>query len=421
MQTVGTNVWKRRSQLQMRQYDNHPPIKEYLKMQSRRVKWIRMVFFAVATAILLYLVSCTGSRFTPWQSSDPSFQSPISQETEEDLSLDWFTSSTLSGTDPVSSAEAKVFVNDVYQKLDANIFNPTFKKELREQNLKELIAEVDTKSSWSRAELTQLTNQYLEKLAISHVRVFDPVEGEQLFRLFTQESPSTIETNIVSAQVSNQVGILRVKSFVTPQITRHAVEQAKAELSQAKAILIDLRGNGGGVQSAISYLIEDIIGPDKVFAIERTRDGIGMQEPYIFRGYFDDSVKNIGLAEIKLTQEKNFIEYRTRFEARTDPRPHFVLVDHQCGSACEVFAAAVQDHGSAQILGVRTSGSVLGGGVFKLRWQGFIILAPIAYTVSPEDNAIEGKGVQPDIEIATCDNSGDRCFEQAVEIVHNYM
>ena len=345
----------------------------------------------------------------------------MSQDIEKDVSLDWFTSSTLSDTDPVSSSEAKLFVNDVYQKLDANIFDPTFKKNLREQTLKELIAEVDAKSSWSRAGLTQLTNQYLEKLAISHVRVFDPVEGEQLFRLFTQESPSTPETEVVSAQISHQVGILQVKSFVTPQITRRVVEQAKAGLSQAKAILIDLRGNGGGVQSAISYLIEGIIGPDKVFAVERTRDGIGIQEPYIFRGYFDDSVKNIGLAEIKLTQEKNFIEYRTRFEAKRDPRPYFILVDHQCGSACEVFAAAAQDHGSAQILGVRTSGSVLGGGVFKLRWQGFIILAPIAYTVSPGGNAIEGKGVQPDIEMTECENSGDRCFEEAVEIVRNRM
>ena len=79
---------------------------------------------------------------------------------------------------------------------------------------------------------------------------------------------------VVSAQISNQVGILQVKSFVAAQITRRAVEQAKAELSQAKAILIDLRGNGGGVQSDISYLIEDIIGPDKVFAVERTRDEI---------------------------------------------------------------------------------------------------------------------------------------------------
>lgn len=390
-------------------------------MRSKPIQWIRIVFLAVTTAMLLNIVSCTGGRLTSSQPSDPSLQSPISQEAEEDVSLDWFTSSTLSETDTVSVVEARLFVNDVYQKLDAHIFDPTFKKELREQSLKELIAEVDTKSSWSRAELTQLTNQSLEKIAISHVRVFDPVEGEQLFRLFTEESPSTPETDIVSAQVIDQVGILRVKSFVTPQISRRAVEQAKAKLSQAKAILIDLRGNGGGVQSAISYLIEDIIGSDQVFAVERTRDGIGMQEPYIFRGYFDDDVRNIGLAEIKLTQEKNFIEYRTRFEAKTDPRPHFILVDQDCGSACEVFAAAVQDHGTAQILGARTSGSVLGAGVFKLRWQGFIILAPIAHTVSPKGNTIEGIGVQPDIEIAACQNSGDRCLEEAVEIVRNDM
>ncbi|WP_197036133.1 S41 family peptidase [Fischerella sp. PCC 9605] len=375
--------------------------------------------FAVMTTVLLNLVVCIGGKLTSSQASTPSsLQSPTSQKAEQEVSLAWFTSSKLRGTDIISSESAKLFVNNVYQTLDDKIFAPTFKKELREQNLKALIAEVDTNSSWSRAKLTQLINNQLSKLSISHVRVFDPVEGEQLFRLFTQQSPSTAKTDpTVSTQIRGFIGIVQVKSFVTPQITRRAVEQAKAQLSQTKAILIDLRGNGGGVQSAISYLIEDIIGPDKVIATERTRNGIAMKQPYIFRGYFDDSVKNIGLAEMKLSQQKKYIQYRTRFEANKDPRPYFVLVDNQCGSACEVFAAAAQEHRAAKILGVRTSGSVLGGGVFKLRWPGFVILAPIAQTISPNGNTIEGKGIEPDIEISECKNSGEQCFEKAVEIV----
>ncbi|MCC5639077.1 hypothetical protein LC593_25245 [Nostoc sp. CHAB 5844] len=375
-------------------------------MHSKSSNIISLTIFIAA---LFNILGCTENKSI---SSPPS--SPIQKE---EISLDWFTSSKLKNTDVISSSDAKLFVNNVYQTLDSNIFDPAFKKELREQNLKATIAEVNTKQNWSRSELTQLINSQLNKLAISHTRVFNPIEGEQLFRLFSQPSVPTAKTTPISAQIKGQIGILQVKSFVVPQITKVAVEQAKAQLSQTKIILIDLRENGGGVQSSISYLIEDIIGSNKVISTEKTRHGKALKEPYIFRGYFDDSVKNVALAEIKLSKEKNYVEYRTRFEAKKDPRPHFILVDALCGSACEVFAAAAQEHGAAKILGVNTSGSVLGGGVFKLKWPGFILLAPISQTFSPKGNKIESKGVQPDIQIPECKNSNNKCLEKAIKLI----
>ncbi|MCC5653456.1 S41 family peptidase [Nostoc sp. XA013] len=366
------------------------------------------------------MLGCTANKSVPlsFLALSSSSQVSTSHKDKEEVSLDWFTDSKLKSTDTISSSEGKLFVNNVFQTLDKNIFNPTFKRQLREQNLKALVTLVDAKPTWSRLELTQLVNNQLEKLSISHVRVFDPVEGEQLFRLFSQPSVPTAKSSpTVSAQITGDIGILRVKSFVIPQITKVAVEQALAQLSQTKAILIDLRENGGGAQSSISYVIENIIGPDKVISTERTRHGAAIKQPYIFRGYFADSVKNVALAEIKLSQEKKYIEYRTRFAAKKDPRPHFVLVDQLCGSACEVFAAAAQEHAAAKILGVRTSGSVLGGAVFKLRWQGFILLAPISQTFSFKGNTIEGRGVQPDIPIPECKNSGSQCLEKAIKLI----
>ncbi|OUL17383.1 hypothetical protein BV372_35200 [Nostoc sp. T09] len=386
-------------------------------MHSRRAKTISL---PIITALLLHILGCTTNKSV---SSSPSTSPSASQLStsyrgNEEISLDWFTSSKLKSTDTISSQEAKLFVNNVSQTLENNIFNPSFKKELRQQNFKTLVATVEGKPNWSRLELTHLINNQLEKLSISHVRVFDPVEGEQLFRLFSQPSVSTDKTNsTVSTQIIGKVGVLRVRSFVVPQITLVAVKQALDQVSHTQALLIDLRGNGGGVQSSISYLIENIIGSDKVISTERTRHGITLKQPYIFRGYFDDSLKNVALAEIKLTNEKNYIEYRTRLEAKKDFRPHFVLVDEQCGSACEVFAAASQEHGAAKVLGVRTSGSVLGGGVFKLRWQGYILLAPISQTFSPKGNVIEGRGVQPDILIPECQNSGKQCLEKAIKLI----
>ena len=368
---------------------------------------------------LLGLGSCLSSEVSPVNNApNEKRTSEINQAQEEDVSLEWFTSSKLEDTDIVSASDAKLFINNVYQILDDKIFDPAFKKGEREQHLKLLIAEVSTKQNWSRAELTERISNQLKELSVSHLRLLDPAEGEKLFRLIEQKPLSNAKPDpAISAEMKGEIGILRVKSFLIPQVTKAALDRAKAQLSPAKVILIDLRGNGGGAGSSISYLIEDIIGPDKVLWRDRTRAGLGMKKPYVFRGYFDDAINAQGEAEIKLGNEHHYLEWRTRSEAKKDPRPYYVLVDDKCGSSCDLFAVSVQENRGAKLLGVRTMGALFAGEAFKLSWRGFALIAPTAQVISPKGNTIEGVGVQPDVQIPECKNSGKRCLEKAVEIV----
>ncbi|WNN88876.1 S41 family peptidase [Gloeocapsopsis dulcis] len=336
---------------------------------------------------------------------------------ETDVSLNWFTDSQLKPTDTVSASEAKAFVRNVYQMIDDKIFDPAFKKAERKQQQQDLLATINTQPSWSRAELTERISNELNKLSVSHLRILDPVEGETLFRIFEQKPlPDITPTPSVSAEMRGEVGILRVESFIVPLITKAELDRAKAQLAQAQVILIDVRGNGGGFGSSISYLVEDIIGPDKVLSRDRTREGLQAREPYVFRGYFDDAINAEAKAEIELSQTYSYIEWRTRLEAQVDPRPHFILVDEQCGSACDLFAGIIKDYGSAKILGVRTMGALLGGDAFRLRWQGFALIAPTVQVILPKGHMIEGVGVQPDIEIPECANGGNQCLEKAIAI-----
>lgn len=367
---------------------------------------------------LLSLVSC-GVNLSEGANSKPSEArtSETSQTNdEEDVSLEWFTASTLKETDIVSALEAKSFINNVYQTLDDNIFDPAFKQEVREQHLEQLITQVETKPSWSRAAIAELVRTQLKKLSISHVRILDPVEGETLFRLFEQEPSPEASESAVSAQMRGNIGILRIKSFIVPQISKAAINQAKAQLSPATVMLLDLRGNGGG---DIPSLIEDIVGADKIMTTDRTRKGLTVREPSVFRGYYNDTAGQETGA--KLLEERDYIQWRTRLEAKKDPRPYFILVDDRCGSACEVFAAIAQENGGAKILGVRTIGAVLSAEAFKLRWQGFALIAPTAQVFSPKGNPIEGVGVQPDHQIPECKSDGDseRCLEQAIAVAGN--
>lgn len=213
-----------------------------------------------------------------------------------------------------------------------------------------------------------------------------------------------------------EVGVLRVESFIVLLITKAQLEQAKAQLAQAKVILIDVRGNGEGFGSSVSYLVEDIVGSDKVLWRDKTREGLQQQEPYIFRSYFDDAINAEAKAEIELGEQHPYIEWRTRLEAQIDPRPHFILIDNQCGSSCDLFAAIIKDYGSAKILGIRTMGALLGGDAFRLRWQGFALIVPAVQVVSSKGYIIEGVGAQPDIEIPECANHDSQCFERAIDV-----
>ncbi len=220
---------------------------------------------------------------------------------------------------------------------------------------------------------------------------------------------------MVSSEIKGEVGILRVKSFLIPQVTKAAIDQAKAKLSQAKVIIVDVRGNGGGAGSSISYLIEDIIGADKAISRDRTREGLQIKEPYIFHGYFDDAINAEGAAEIEFSEKHPYVEWRTRLKAKKDPRSHFILVDDKCGSACDLFAAAAQDY-DIKILGVRTVGALFGGDAFRLKWQGYALIVPTLQVVTAKGRIIEGVGVKPDILIPECKTNESKCLEKALKI-----
>ncbi|MDM9384531.1 S41 family peptidase [Chlorogloeopsis sp. ULAP01] len=381
------------------------------------------VSFSVVMAVLLGVIACTGNKSANESiKANPAIAEPQSspkptQESTEAVSLDWFTSSRLKSKDNVSASQAKAFINNVYQTLDSKIFDPAFKKDERDQQLQELLNTIDGKPNWTRAEVIERISSQLKKLSISHLRILDPTEGEKLFRVVEQKPlPDATPEPAISAEIRGEIGILRVKSFLIPHVTKVALDNAKSHLSQAKVILIDLRGNGGGAGSSISYLVEDIVGADKVLWRDRTREGLQVQKPYIFRGYFDDAVNAEAKAEIKLSKEQPFVEWRTRTEAKRDPRPHFILVDDQCGSSCDLFAGIIKDYGSAKILGTRTMGALFGGDAVRLNWQGFALIVPTLQVISPKGNTIEGVGVKPDIQIPECKNSGSQCLEKAIEI-----
>lgn len=75
-----------------------------------------------------------------------------------------------------------------------------------------------------------------------------------------------------------------------------------------------------------------------------------------------------------------------------------VLVDGATGSAAEIFAAVLQEHGRATIVGRKTAGAVLASGYHGLPDGGELQLSRQDY-VTPKGRRLENEGIEPDVKV----------------------
>lgn len=80
------------------------------------------------------------------------------------------------------------------------------------------------------------------------------------------------------------------------------------------------------------------------------------------------------------------------------PGPVAILVGPGTGSAAEIFAAVLQEHGRARVVGTKTPGAVLASHFYALPDGGQLQLSREDY-VTPRGRRLEDAGVFPDLEV----------------------
>jgi carboxyl-terminal processing protease len=101
--------------------------------------------------------------------------------------------------------------------------------------------------------------------------------------------------------------------------------------------------------------------------------------------------------------------------------PLIVLVNGGTGAGAEIMAAALQDHKRARLVGARTAGSgtiqtifPLGGPLGSVKAQGWgAVKLTTHHHYTPLGRALEGNGLQPDVEIARAGSEGPAGFVPA--------
>ena len=151
---------------------------------------------------------------------------------------------------------------------------------------------------------------------------------------------------------------------------KQAIEGAK--LQGATAIVLDLRGNPGGLADEARSVASEFLSTGNVYL---EQDASGNRTP--------------------ITVDTSWAST----EAETAGLPMVVLVDHDTASAAEIVAGALQDSLRAKIVGLTTVGTGTVLQAFPLS-DGSVVLLGVADWLTPSGHLIFGRGITPDQTVA---------------------
>lgn len=195
-----------------------------------------------------------------------------------------------------------------------------------------------------------------------------PGEDEQRNRLEAQVARETNHGLMEMRILPGNIRYLKIEGFAwVEDETGAAYDGAMAFLKGGRAVIIDLRGNGGGWVQASKYLISHFLEANTLIATFHTPDA----PPEQYR-----TVDYLPAGRIK-------------------DRPIYILIDGRSRSASEMVAYTFQQYGLGELIGARTEGAANISDDFPVA-PGFRLSVSTGRTVQPVSKTDwEGVGVAP--------------------------
>lgn len=179
-----------------------------------------------------------------------------------------------------------------------------------------------------------------------------------------------IQVDSVELTYTGQYAHLKLSQFGTTireEWNRAADEVAEAFKSgKVKGLVLDLRGNPGGLLEACVYIAGDFL-PFQTLV-----------------------VKQVGIEDT--------IEYKVNNRARLEEIPVVVLIDKGSASASEILAGTLRDHKRAQLVGEKSFGKGSVQGTYDLS-NGSGMHVTVAKWILPNGEWINGKGIEPNVKV----------------------
>lgn len=201
--------------------------------------------------------------------------------------------------------------------------------------------------------------------------------------------------SITSKLLDGGIGYIQISEFQSK--TAEQFKSALADLKKQgmKSLIVDVRSNPGGLITAVSNILDQILPEGTVVY---TEDKYGKREDY--------------------TSDSNCLDC-----------PIAVLVNENSASASEIFAGAIKDYNYGTLIGTKTFGKGIVQTVFPLE-DGDAVKLTTAKYYTPKGNYIHGVGIEPDIELTykysgpedeAYDMKYDNQLQKAIEVLNGEM
>ncbi|PYQ14186.1 MAG: hypothetical protein DMH00_02315, partial [Acidobacteria bacterium] len=145
-------------------------------------------------------------------------------------------------------------------------------------------------------------------------------------RLETDRSGAPLPDSgtVITGDLGEDIGYLRLTNFSDPS-AREAIRKALEKMALEEGLVLDLRGNAGGLVSEADAIAGMLLEPGETLGIQRSATGEAIQ---------------------KVPQTRPVL----------GRKPMVILTDRRTGSAAEKLAAGLQGSGRATVLGENTFG-----------------------------------------------------------------
>jgi carboxyl-terminal processing protease len=184
--------------------------------------------------------------------------------------------------------------------------------------------------------------------------------------------PILLETGFWKETLSDGrvVGFLRFTAWFPPIVAR--IAEAMDELRDADAIVLDLRGNPGGLGGLAMGIGGHFLAERASLGTMRTRGG---------------SLEFVVNPQTVTADGRRVVPYGG---------PVVILTDPLTASTSEIFAGGLQGLGRATVMGESTAGQALPALLVPLP-NGDLLLHAVADFTAPDGSRLEGRGVLPDV------------------------
>ena len=214
------------------------------------------------------------------------------------------------------------------------------------------------------------------------------LRGDDMEEVTVTAVRNTVQVRTVKHEMkSDGIGYVSVSEFDIVTYEQYKDALTNLEGQGMKGLIVDLRNNPGGNLSTVCEML-DLMLPEGLIVYTEDKEG--------------------NRDEKKSDEERQF------------RLPLVVLMNGNSASASEIYAGAVQDYGIGEIVGTQSYGKGVVQQIYPMK-DGTSVKLTIAEYFTPKGRNIDGKGINPDVEVEYEENKenpeADNQLDKAMEVL----